>query len=269
MHSTSSLPASPRRRLLLLAVGAGALAAVASGAIIWLVWFSSQAPAAAALDDAIGVVASAQPSSAASPVASATPGTTDDGASLALADGIDGAWAVDTSIGSFADYTSAFAGFRVDEVLTSIGSTTAIGRTPDVSGSLTIADGVLTVATIEVDLTTIRSDQSRRDPAIQRALETGSFPTATFTLTGPVTLPDDAATGATVTTSVAGDLTIHGVTLPVTLDLEASLAGDVIVAVGSIDVTFTDFGVDMPSAPIVVSVEEAGQIEFQLFFSRS
>jgi len=269
MRSSSSIPASPRRRLLLLAVGAGALAAVAGGAVIWLVWFSSQAPAAASLDDAIGAVQGAQPSGAASPVASDAPGATDDDASPTPADGIDGTWAVDASIGSFADYTSAFAGFRVDEVLTSIGSTTAIGRTPDVSGSLTIADGALIAATFEVDLTTIRSDQSRRDPAIQRALETGSFPAATFTLTGPVTLPDDAATGATVMASVAGDLTIHGVTLPVTLDLEASLAGGVIVAVGSIDVTFTDFGVEMPSAPIVVSVEEAGQIEFQLFFSRS
>ena len=269
MRSTSSLPASPRRRLLLLAVGAGALAVLAGGAIIWLVWFSSQAPAAASLDGAIGALESAQPSSAASPVGSDAPAATDDGATSAPADGIDGRWTVDRSIGSFDDYTSAFAGFRVDEVLTSIGSTTAIGRTPDVSGSVTIADGVLTATTIEVDLTTIRSDQSRRYPAIQRSLETGSFPTATFTLTGSETLPDDAATGATVTTSVAGDLTIHGVTLPVTLDLEASLASGVIVAVGSIDVTFTDFGVDMPTAPTVVSVEEAGQIEFQLFFSRS
>lgn len=269
MRSTPSLQASPRRRLLLLAVGAGALALAATGAIVWLVWFSSQAPAAASLGDAIGVLESAAPSAAASPDASDSPTATDDGASSAPADGVAGTWTVDASIGSFADYTSAFAGFRVDEVLSSIGSTTAIGRTPDVSGALTIADSSLTAATIEVDLTTIQSDQSRRDPAIQRALETGSFPTATFTLTSPVALPDGAQTGETVTVSVGGDLTIHGVTLPVTLDLEASLVNGIIVAVGSIDVTFTDFGLEMPTAPIVVSVEEGGQIEFQLFFSRS
>jgi len=266
MRSTTSLPASSRRRLLLLAVGAVALSFATAGAIIWLVWFSSQAPVAASIDEAAGALESAAPSTTASPDASHAPGATDDGAA-APADGADGTWTVDSSIGSFADYTSSYAGFRVDEVLTSIGSTTAVGRTPDVSGSLTIADGSLTSAAIEVDLTTIRSDQSRRDPAIQRALETASFPTATFTLTTPVALSDEADSGETLMASVAGDLTIHGVTVPVTLNLDASLVNGVIVAVGSIDVTFTDFGVVMPTAPIVVSVQENGQIEFQLFFS--
>lgn len=69
--------------------------------------------------------------------------------------------------------------------------------------------------------------------------------------------------------AVAGDLTIHGVTRRVELTLQATLVDDVIVAVGNIDVTFTDFGVTMPTAPIVVSVEEAGQIELQLFFTRA
>lgn len=72
-----------------------------------------------------------------------------------------------------------------------------------------------------------------------------------------------------MTVAAAGELTIHGVTRLVQLTLEASLVDDVIVAVGSIDVTFTDFGVVMPTAPIVVSVEDHGQIEFQLFFSRA
>jgi polyisoprenoid-binding protein YceI len=183
--------------------------------------------------------------------------------------GVDGSWTVDPSIGSFTDYSSSYAGFRVDEVVSSIGSATAIGRTPDVSGSLTIDDGSLRAASIEVDLTSIRSDQSRRDPAIQRALETSDYPTATFTLSRAVALPEGAASGATVSLTAAGDLTIHDVTRSVVLDLQASLIDGVIVAVGSIEVTFTDFGVEMPTAPVVVSVEERGQIEFQLFFTRA
>lgn len=269
MHRDARTSITPRRRLL-LAAGATVLALVAGGAVIWLVWFSAAAPAPASLEDAVGAVGSASASAGASPSASdSTPIEPSAGATtVPSAGGVDGTWAVDTSIGSFADYTSSFAGFRVDEVLSSIGSTTAIGRTPSVAGELTIADGTLSGATIEVDLTTIRSDQSRRDPAIQRALETPSFPTASFRLTSPAALPDGAATGDQVSVIVAGELTIHGVTRPVELTLEASLVGDVIVAVGSIDVTFTEFGVEMPSAPIVVSVEDHGQIEFQLFFSR-
>jgi polyisoprenoid-binding protein YceI len=271
MHRDATTSATPpRRRLLLLAAGAIALALVVGAAIIWLVWFSSAAPAPASLDEAVGAVGSATPGVSSAPDAS--PSATFDAAASPStepsADGVDGTWTVDTSIGSFADYTSSFAGFRVDEVLSSIGSTTAIGRTPNVSGELTVADGTVTAATIEVDLTTIRSDQSRRDPAIQRALETGTFPTASFTLASPVALPDGAADGDQLTVTAAGQLTIHGVARPVELTLEASLVDDVIVAVGSIDVMFTDFGIEMPTAPIVVSVENRGQIEFQLFFSR-
>jgi hypothetical protein len=36
--------------------------------------------------------------------------------------------------------------------------------------------------------------------------------------------------------------------------------------VGSTRVTFSNFGVSMPSAPIVVSVEDTGILELQLFF---
>ena len=52
--------------------------------------------------------------------------------------GIEGAWTVDTETGEF-DYetaTGTFAGFRIQEELASIGSTTAVGRTGDVSGSI-------------------------------------------------------------------------------------------------------------------------------------
>jgi polyisoprenoid-binding protein YceI len=66
-----------------------------------------------------------------------------------------------------------------------------------------------------------------------------------------------------------GDLTIHGVTQSIVFPLEARLVGDTIVVVGSTAVTFSDFGVTMPSAPIVVSVEDNGILELQLFFSRA
>ena len=52
--------------------------------------------------------------------------------------GVAGTWVVDTETGEF-DYESAtgtFAGFRIEEELASIGSTTAVGRTGDVAGSM-------------------------------------------------------------------------------------------------------------------------------------
>lgn len=145
------------RRLLLLGLG-GLVAAVAIGGFaVWFVFFSAPAPGAATIDDAAGVIATPSPSTAATatsdPSASADPSVaTTPGAAA----GIDGTWTVDTSVGSFEDYTSAWAGFRVNEVLDQIGETEAIGRTPDVDGSLTLSGTTLQAATIEVDLTTIR-----------------------------------------------------------------------------------------------------------------
>ena len=64
-----------------------------------------------------------------------------------------------------------------------------------------------------------------------------------------------------------GELTIHGVTTPVTIPLEAQLVGDNIVVVGSLDIVFADYGVSVPSAPVVLSAEDEGVVELQLFFT--
>ncbi len=270
----SRASAAPSRRRRLLPVALVLLALGAAGAyLVWSMFLAGEPPSSASIDDAVGVVAS--PSSSASTTASDPPtpsaqaaGT--DAAESAATTGADSTWTVDTSVGSFTDYTSAWAGFRVNEVLAQgIGETTAIGRTPAVAGTLTLEGSSLTAAEIEVDLTTITSDRPRRDDAIQRSLETSQFPTATFVLPSPVDLGGVPADGATVTVDAVGDLTIHGVTQSVVFPLEARLVGDTIVVVGSTAVTFSDFGVSMPSAPIVVSVEDNGILELQLFFTRA
>jgi polyisoprenoid-binding protein YceI len=240
-----------RRRLLLslfLLLGG-----VAGAAGVWYFFFSGQAPAAASIDEAAhSIGSSAAPSTSAAPSAS-----------------LDGTWQVDTTIGNFSDYSSTYAGFRVAEVLDNIGDSVAVGRTPDVSGELTLAGQTLTAARVEVQLTTIMSDRPRRDPAIQQALETSTYPTATFELTDPIDLPSAPAEGVTYNTTTPGTLTIHGVSKQIDIALEARLVNGVIVIVGSADVTFSDYGVTMPRAPIVLSVADDGQIEFQLFFTRS
>ena len=183
---------------------------------------------------------------------------------------VSGQWTVDAETGEF-DYASAtgsFVGFRIEEVLSSICSTTAVGRTGDVSGALTIDGSVLTAASFDVDMTTITTEESRRDDNVQDALETGDFPTATFTLTEPVELGAGAATGDAVSVTAAGDLTIHGVTQSVSIPIEAQLVGDTIVVVGSIDIVFADYDVAVPESQIVVSVEDEGVLELQLLFTR-
>lgn len=206
----------------------------------------------------------------------ATSGLTDDpdGPSAdveATVDDVAGTWTVDTESGDF-DYESAtgtFAGFRVEENLSRIGSTTAVGRTGDVTGTLEIDEATVTAATFEVDMASITTNDSRRDDKVAQALEPDRYPTAVFTLTDPIDLGADATNGEPLTVSANGELTIHGVTRPATIDLEAQLIGDTIVVIGSTSVTFSDFDVEVPESPIVLSVDDVGTLELQLLLVRN
>ncbi len=183
---------------------------------------------------------------------------------------LDGTWAVDAETGEFTleDATGSFAGFRVDEELARIGAFTAVGRTGDVSGSLEIADEHVTAVEIRVDLTTLRTDDSRRDGAVQRALGTSQHPTATFSLTEELRIDGAVELGESISLMASGDLTVNGITQPVTIDIEAQLVGSLIAVVGSVEITFADFDVTVPQVPIVLSAEDHGIMEFQLLFKR-
>lgn len=229
---------------------------LAAGAGVW--WFlRDDAPAEVSLSSAIDSATST------------TTGSGGESSTTVVRDGIDGTWVVDTTSGEF-DYESAtgtFVGFRIQEELSSIGSTTAVGRTGDVTGSIEIEGTTLTAATFEVDLTTITTNESRRNDKVQSALETGTFPTGTFVLTQPVDLGASAADGQEVSVTAVGDLTIHGVTKQVEMPMQARLVNGTIVVVGSTDLTFSDFGVEVPTSPIVLSVEDHGTLEVQILLT--
>ncbi|MCC6436617.1 MAG: YceI family protein [Acidimicrobiales bacterium] len=279
-------PSSPRpsgrRRLLVPIGGLVVVVLIAAAAGIW--WFlrddapdavsldtatrSLSTASTAAQDGATTVAGSTEPTTAAAGTAPTSDST---GGTAAPPSAIEGTWSVDTSIGEF-DFessTGTFVGFRVQEELSGIGSTTAVGRTPAVSGSLTVAGTTVSAVNIEADMTALVTNESRRDSRARGALETDRFPTASFVLTQPIDLGDAAAGGEAVSVNATGELTIHGVTKPVQFPLEAQLTNGLIVVVGSLDVTFADYGVSVPTAPIVVSAEDHGPIELQLLFARA
>ncbi len=153
-----------------------------------------------------------------------------------------------------------------------IGHVEAVGRTPVVDGWFELDGDTLVAAEITADLSSIRTDRAGRDGKVKQALDTGTHPEAVFTLTGPVELVglpapgDESATQIDVT--APGSLTIKGTTNEVELDLKASLVGEIVTVVGTFDIVFADYGVEAPTAPIVVSVEDHGVVEIQLFLTR-
>jgi len=68
------------------------------------------------------------------------------------------------------------------------------------------------------------------------------------------------------TAPVTGDLTLHGVTKSVQVELQAVRSGGVVTVTRSTTVVFADFGFQGPSSFAVLSVEDHGVVEFQLQF---
>ncbi len=181
---------------------------------------------------------------------------------------LDGVWSVNSTLGSFEDYTSSWAGYRVGEELSGIGTTDAVGRTQAVSGSLEIAGTTVTAAEVEVDLTTVVSDRPQRDGLVRRSLDTEQFPFARFELVEPVTFESLPAAGESVTATVVGAFEIHGASRPVELSLEATWIEGVVIVGGTFEIRFEDYGIVPPRAPVVLSVEDVGTIELLLNFTR-
>ncbi|CCE74219.1 YceI family protein [Clavibacter nebraskensis] len=156
--------------------------------------------------------------------------------------------------------TGSTAGYRVAEVLNGT-DVTVVGKTEDVSGTITVDGSTLKDATVKVDVGTIATDQAPRDDYFRgTAMEVAKYPDATFTLTQPVDAAVPAS-GQVATVQATGELTMHGVTQTVTVPLQAALSGDGVQVSGSIPVTFSDYGVQAPSLGFV-SVQDTGTVEF-------
>jgi polyisoprenoid-binding protein YceI len=168
--------------------------------------------------------------------------------------------------------TGVFVGYRVEELFG--GSTikvTAVGRTPAVTGAMTVAGTnitgtEITAADIIADVTKLTSDKGARDQQIKsRGLETDTFGTAEFKLTQPITLPGTPVKGVEVDVTATGELTLHGQTKTVEIPLQAKWNGRTITMAGNAKLAFTDYGITAPTNAIV-SVDENGEFELQLTF---
>jgi polyisoprenoid-binding protein YceI len=157
-------------------------------------------------------------------------------------------------------------GYRVAEVLFGV-NTEGVGRTDQVTGGVTIDEGMLTEATFEVDVASITSDDGRRDNQFRgRIMDATTYPTATFSLTEAIDLAASTDEGVEVSVEVPGDLTLRGVTQSVIASITARVENGRIGLLGSVPVLFTDFDIVDPSLP-GITVEPDGLVEFVLVLS--
>ena len=147
------------------------------------------------------------------------------------------------------------ARFLIEEVLAG-SAKTVVGVTSAVSGEISGAFGspqAVAVGPIQVDLSTLATDNAFRNRAIRDAiLQTGNDANrfAVFQLTGIEGLPADVALGTAYELSLSGDLTIHGVTRAVTFAAvvtpvsEARLEGT-----ASVSLPYSDFDIHILRLP--------------------
>lgn len=176
--------------------------------------------------------------------------------------------------GSWTATSGSQAGYRVGEVFAGQSSShEAVARTSSVTGGFTLEQTATgyraTSLKFTANLSELQSvdqvagrDVAQRDRIVSRSLSVSQFPDATF-VAQAVDIPAAITGGTAQTLSVPGQLTIHGVTRPVTLTVEVKVSGSQGQAAGSTTFTMTDFGIDPPQVPITV-VQPQVKMEFQL-----
>jgi polyisoprenoid-binding protein YceI len=250
---TSPIPSTNRahgmRNLLIAVVAVVVLAGVAVGGYgLWYLFLSPPGPAA---------------------VASSSP-VIPSGTGMPAPASLDGTWNVNTSLGSISDFSASWAGYRVQEQLAGVGANTAVGRTPNVTGSMTLSGAVIDNVLITADLTTLKSSDSNRDNQLRRqAINTDQFPTAIFKTIQSIDLGTLPADGTNVTVTAKGAFTLHGVTRTVDISLQALRQGGIIAVTGTLPVTFADYGFQGPNSFSVLSVDDHGTMELHLLFTHA
>jgi polyisoprenoid-binding protein YceI len=141
----------------------------------------------------------------------------------------------------------------------------AVGTSGSVSGALVLAaDGSIVAgqSEITVDLTSLHSDEGRRDNWIKgNTLQISRFPSATFVPRETQGLPNPLPTSGQSTFQLSGDLTVHGVTKPVTWQVTAQFADSTVSGNATTTVNITDFGMTPPKVGPVLGIDDGLTLE--------
>ena len=136
----------------------------------------------------------------------------------------------------------------------------AVVRTSAISGQIHL-DGRPSV--IHIDLHQLSSDQRLRDRYIRQRMFPND-PTASFAVVDFGQLPEGFTEGETVTGPVTGLLTLRGITVPLSFEVEARDDGDVLLVLGRTSFTWSDFGMRPPNIAGRIQVQDEVKVEILL-----
>ena len=164
------------------------------------------------------------------------------------------------------DPAQSEARFVINEVL--MGSPkTVIGSNSTVSGDVTVnpgQPGSVAIGPITINANNFVTDSSRRDGAIQRfILQSGSYPTITFTPTAIEGVPGSVAVGDSLSLQVTGDLTIREITRAETFAITVQVVSEGELRIsGETQILRENYDLTIPSVPSVANVTNEVQLQF-------
>ncbi|HZT05805.1 MAG TPA: YceI family protein [Chloroflexota bacterium] len=151
--------------------------------------------------------------------------------------------------------------------------TEIIGETRDVSGSLVIRpDGNIAPdqSRIVVNLQSLASNDPRIDDYVKaNTLQTDQFPEVIFAPRIANGIKSPLPTEGPVNFQLGGDLTIRGVSHPMSWIVTGDVNGDVVQGSARAVVSFDDFSLPLPVAPNVVSVDKRLTLEIAFDATKS
>jgi len=164
------------------------------------------------------------------------------------------------------DPAQSEARFIIDEEL--MGSPKqVVGVNDGVSGEVSVnpADPAsVQIGPIVIEAGGFVTDNDRRNGAINRfILQSGNYPTITFTPTGMEGVPASVGVGDSLTLQVTGDLTIREITRPETFAVTVQVVSTTELRVsGAAQFLRENYELTIPSVPSVANVTNEIQLEF-------
>ena len=166
------------------------------------------------------------------------------------------------------DPTRSQLTYRIAERI--IGQTAghASGSTSGIAGDIAINandPSASRVGQIVANVEELHSDNNLRDARIrQDFLESHAHPLAVFTATSLHGLPNSIAPGVAYPFSIEGNLTVHGVTAPVTWNATGTVSGAELRVTAATTVKLSTFGISPISIAGLVSTGDATGLTFDL-----
>lgn len=170
--------------------------------------------------------------------------------------------------------SGSVARYRVREQLAGFSfPNDAVGSTSSIEGMVLFDEEGRVVAdasSIRVNVSTLRSDQSRRDNFLRMSsLQSQRYPYVTFRPVEVKGLPYPLPAEGSAEIAIAGDMTIRDVTRRVEWTGTAHFRPDGMRVEASVVVTFAQFQIDKPRVAAVLSVADDIHLEAEIDFRRS